>query len=173
MPGAPSLVGIFTEHVVVGVGDMAASNNRSQIISTYALGSCIGLIAFDPTTYVGGILHFMLPDSKLSADKARNRPSMFCDTGCKAFFSEVEGLGARLSNLKIMITGGAAVIQKSDFFKIGTRNEEAIRAYLEKIGLKIHAEHIGGLNNRTVHLFMKDGTVKLKMPNQTKKYSLL
>ena len=152
---------------------MAASNNRSQIISTYALGSCIGLIAFDPSTYVGGILHFMLPDSSLSADKARARPSMFCDTGCKYFFSELEGLGAKLPSLKIMIAGGASVIQKSDFFKIGARNEEAIRTFLDNLGLKAQAESVGGLNNRTVHLSMIDGTVKLKMPNQSKKYSLL
>ena len=118
---------------------MASSNSRSQIISTYALGSCIGVIAFDPTQFIGGILHFMLPDSSLSAEKARGRPSMFCDTGCKFFFNELESLGAKLANTNVMIAGGASVIQKSDFFKIGARNEEAIRTYAAKAGLKICA----------------------------------
>ena len=98
---------------------------------------------------------------------------MFCDTGCKHFFNELESLGAKLSNTNIMIAGGASVIQKSDFFKIGIRNEEAIRAYTAKVGLRICAESVGGLNNRTVHLSLKDGSVKLKMPTQTKTYSLL
>ena len=152
---------------------MAASNSRGQIISTYALGSCIGVIAFDPTNFIGGMLHFMLPDSSLSAEKARGKPCMFCDTGCKYFFAELESLGAKLRNTKLMIAGGASVIQNSDFFKIGVRNQEAIRKYLAKADLTIQVENVGGLNNRTVHLSLKDGSVKLKMPNQTKNYSLL
>ena len=98
---------------------------------------------------------------------------MFCDTGCKHFFAELESLGATLRNTKLMIAGGASLIQNNDFFKIGARNEEAIRKYLAKAGLSIKAENVGGLNNRTVHLSLKDGSVKLKMPNQTKNYSLL
>ena len=35
-------------------------------ISTYALGSCVGVAAYDPGVRVGGLLHMMLPDSRLS-----------------------------------------------------------------------------------------------------------
>ena len=62
---------------------------------------------------------------------------MFCDTGCKFFFSELESLGARISHTNVMIAGGASVIQKSDFFKIGVRNEEAIRNYAAEAGFQI------------------------------------
>ena len=173
MAGAPTLLGIFTEHIVVGVGDMAVSNNTSQVISTYALGSCIGVIAYDPIAEVGGILHFMLPDSTLSSEQAQSRPSMFCDVGMKAFLSEFESMRSKLVNMKIMIAGGASVIGKSDFFKIGSRNQEAIHAYLGKVNLKAQIQDLGGLNNRTVHLNMKDGTVKMKTPTANKKFSLL
>ena len=152
---------------------MAVSNNTSQVISTYALGSCIGVIAYDPIAEVGGILHFMLPDSTLSSEKAQSRPTMFCDVGMNACLSEFESMRSKLVNMKIMIAGGASVIGKSDFFKIGSRNQEAIHAYLGKVNLKAQIQDLGGLNNRTVHLNMKDGTVKMKTPTANKKFSLL
>jgi chemotaxis protein CheD len=63
MSGAPSIAAVFAQRVVIGVGDMAVSNNRNSVLSTYALGSCIGLIAYDPVAMCGGILHLMLPEA--------------------------------------------------------------------------------------------------------------
>ena len=45
MGGAPTIGSIFSERVVVGVGDMAVSTNANVTISTYALGSCVGIVA--------------------------------------------------------------------------------------------------------------------------------
>ena len=62
MAGAPTIAALFTQRIIIGVGDVAVSNNQQVVLSTYALGSCIGVIAYDPFTKVGGILHLMLPD---------------------------------------------------------------------------------------------------------------
>ena len=69
MGGSPTIGSVFAQRIVVGVGDMAVSNNTNMTISTYALGSCVGIVAFDPFVNVGGILHIMLPDSTLSPEK--------------------------------------------------------------------------------------------------------
>ena len=63
---APSLaalagLGGFATKVVVGVGDLAVSNNPSAVLTTYSLGSCIGVTIYDPVTRAGGLLHAMLP----------------------------------------------------------------------------------------------------------------
>jgi chemotaxis protein CheD len=67
--------------VVVGVADMRVSNQQGEVLVTHALGSCIGVAIYDPTAKVGGILHFMLPDSNLDPGKAQEHPHMFADTG--------------------------------------------------------------------------------------------
>ena len=54
------------ERLVVGVADLAVSKDSSKSIVTYALGSCIGVTVYDPVAKVGGLLHFMLPESTVS-----------------------------------------------------------------------------------------------------------
>ena len=56
--------------IVVGIADMKCSNNLDDILITYALGSCIGIAIYDPSVKVGGLLHYMLPDSNLDKEKA-------------------------------------------------------------------------------------------------------
>ena len=49
--------------LVVGVGDCKVSADPQSELVTYALGSCIAVSIWDPVSKVGGLLHFMLPDS--------------------------------------------------------------------------------------------------------------
>ena len=67
--------------VVVGVADMKISNKPEEVLVTHALGSCIGVAIYDPKVRVGGILHFMLPESLLDSVKSQQNPYMFADTG--------------------------------------------------------------------------------------------
>jgi chemotaxis protein CheD len=64
---------------VVAVGDMKIGQ-EVDIIATHALGSCLGLMAYGPVAKVGGLLHAMLPMSKINPDKAKANPSLFVDT---------------------------------------------------------------------------------------------
>lgn len=157
---------------MVGVGEMAVSNNVGVTLSTYALGSCVGVIAYDPTLHAGGILHFMLPESRLAPEKGSSRPSMFGDTGLRAFLKDLKSLRVEPRRMKIVVAGGAAVIGKSDMFKIGERNVEAARQFLRAEGLKVFAHDTGGQNNRTVHLELRTGELCLKLPTGPKKLCL-
>ncbi len=58
------------EHIV-GVADMKVSNRNGDTIVTYSLGSCIGLAIYDPKVKVGGMLHYMLPNSAIDPEKAK------------------------------------------------------------------------------------------------------
>ena len=51
---------------VVGVGDCCVSGDPDAVLVTYALGSCIAVVIHDPVSKVGGLLHYMLPESSLS-----------------------------------------------------------------------------------------------------------
>ena len=50
--------------MVVGISDCQWSTSSSTDLVTYALGSCIALTIYDPQASVGGILHYMLPESR-------------------------------------------------------------------------------------------------------------
>jgi chemotaxis protein CheD len=172
MAGAPTISALFSQRVVVGVGDMAVSNNDMVTLSTYALGSCVGVIAYDPVAHAGGILHLMLPDSTISPDKAAKQPAMFANTGLPLLFKSLVGVRAEIGRLRIFVAGGASVLNGADPFKIGARNSVAVTQYLKNNGYSIAGQDLGGNINRTVHMEIGTGQVTLKLPDRAEKFSL-
>lgn len=151
---------------------MAVSNNSNVTLSTYALGSCVGVVAYDPLTKAAGILHLMLPESKLSAEKAANQPAMFADTGLPLLFNAMFGLKADFGRIRLFIAGGASVINGADPFRIGDRNLQAVKKFLISCPCKVTGHDVGGTINRTVHLEVATGMVSLKMPDSNRQHSL-
>jgi chemotaxis protein CheD len=172
MAGSPSIASLFAHRIVIGVGDLAVSNNTQVILSTYALGSCVGVIAFDPLVRVGGILHLMLPESSIAPEKAARQPAMFADTGMHSFFRELAGFKAQASRLKIFIAGGACVLAGTDTFRIGERNVRATLALLARNGCRTPQQDVGGFHNRTVHLDMSTAAVTIKAPHASTQFTL-
>jgi len=168
---SPSLAG-FTQNVVVGIADLAVSNNPTVVLATYSLGSCIGVTIYDPVARVGGLVHVMLPDSGIDTAKAAAQPAMFMDTGIPALFRASYGLRAEKHRVQICVAGGAQVMDPSGFFSIGKRNYESLKARLAQHGLKIQAEQVGGLASRTMYLDLATGKVRLKVGGQSQEVIL-
>ncbi len=42
--------------IVVGVADLKVSNQNNPVLVTHALGSCLGVVIYDPVARVGGIM---------------------------------------------------------------------------------------------------------------------
>ncbi len=142
---------------VVGVGEYRISRDRQDVLVTYSLGSCVGVAAYDPKAGVGGMLHFMLPDSRINPEKGRLQPAVFGDTGLTAFLGELFSLGATRKDLVIRLAGGARVLRDGEFFDIGRRNILMVKKILWKNSLPVLAEEMGGEVSRTIRLWMADG----------------
>ncbi|OKY76281.1 MAG: chemotaxis protein CheD [Desulfobulbaceae bacterium DB1] len=149
--------------VIVGISDMKVSNNAKETLITYSLGSCIGLVIWDPAVKVGGLLHYMLPESKLDRERARKNPYMFADTGIPCLFKEAYLLGAIKSRLVVKVVGGAQILDPTGLFSIGKRNYLLLRQLFKKNNISIAKEDIGGSVNRTVSLEIGSGRVLLKV----------
>ena len=173
MAGAPSISALFSQRVVIGVGDMAVSNSETVTLSTYALGSCVGVIAYDPAAHAGGILHLMLPDSSISPDKAAKQPAMFADTGLPLLFKALIGVRGDPSRMRLFLAGGASVLNGADPFRIGERNCKAVDKFLKASGYKVVGQDLGGSVNRTVHLEIGTGRITLKLPDRNEQFSIV
>ena len=141
-------------------------------LTTYALGSCVGVVAYDPLTKAGGMLHLMLPDSTISPEKAAKQPAMFADTGLPLFFRELLGVKAERHRLRLHLAGGACVLSGPDNFKIGERNSASVKAWLAAQGLRVGGADLGGTVNRTLHLELTTGALTIKMPDKSTKITL-
>ncbi len=144
---------------IVGVSDMKLSQVIGDQIITHALGSCIGIAIHDPHAHVGGILHYMLPQSKLDQEKAAANPFMFGDTGIPSLFVSAYKMGARKENMRVIMAGGARVFGGGDLFDIGNRNIMIARKLFWKNGILISAEDVGGQIPRTLVLEIESGKV--------------
>jgi chemotaxis protein CheD len=145
--------------VVVGVADCQVSAQPGATLITYALGSCIAVVVYDPVARVGGMLHFMLPESKIDASKAAQRPFMFADTGIPLLFRQTYGLGAQKQRMWVWAVGGAQIMNDQAIFDIGKRNHLAIRKLFWKAGVLVKAEDVGGGVSRNVRLDVASGRV--------------
>jgi chemotaxis protein CheD len=144
--------------IIVGIADMQASKDPDATLVTFALGSCVGIAMFDPESSAGGLVHVLLPDSSLDSEKAAKNPAMFADTGIPALVSRCVRMGIPKTRLRIWLAGGAAMMDDREVFKIGKRNQMAVRKALWKAGLMIYSEDMGGMVPRTVRLELRTGT---------------
>jgi chemotaxis protein CheD len=152
--------------LVVGVGECKVTNDPQSVLVTYALGSCVAVIVHDPVTKVGGLLHFMLPESSLDRAKAEQNPFMFADTGIPRLLQSAYELGADRRRLVVTATGGAQLLDAAGVFNIGKRNCLAMRKAFWKANVVLYAEHTGGMDSRTVRLEVATGRVFLRGAGQ-------
>lgn len=148
------------------MADMLSSNDSSAQLVTYSLGSCVGVTVYDPDLRVGGMLHAMLPESSLNAERAKERPYMFVDTGLPALFRAVMGLGGTRSRLIVKLVGGAQFLDAKKVFNIGERNVEATLAMLARNGMPVVARETGGHSSRTLRLELSTGLVTVDVPGE-------
>ncbi len=148
--------------LIVGISDFKISNNLGDVVITYALGSCIGISVYDPVARVGGLLHYMLPDSALDERKAKDNPAMFADTGIPTLFKSCYQLGAEKKRMIVKVAGGASILDDTNFFRIGQKNIMAMRKIFWKNNVMIAAENTGENYNRTVRLEMATGKTYVK-----------
>ncbi len=146
----------------VDIADLAVVKDPATLLITHSLGSCIGVSIWDPVSHVGGLLHYMLPDSKISPAKAASNPAMFCDTGVPKLFRSAYELGAAKARLIVKVAGGSQLLDDKGAFNIGKRNYLALRKIFWKNGIMIRAEDVGGSVSRTMKLAIGSGDVSIK-----------
>lgn len=148
---------------IVGISDMQIGTEADDQLITYSLGSCIGVVLWDPEVKVGGLLHYMLPDSGIDKTKAASKPYMFADMGIPKMFKEIYKYGAVKSRMKVYVVGGSQVMDSSGIFNIGKRNYMVLRKMFWKNKVLVTKEDVGGSVNRTISLNVGTGQVRLKV----------
>jgi chemotaxis protein CheD len=147
---------------VVGIGELAVSDEAGAIIVTHGLGSCVAVCIFDPVVRVAAMLHFMLPEARINVDRARQQPAAFADTGIPLLFQTAYQYGLEKRRAIVKLVGGAELTPSIELaFRTGERNTLAAKQVLWRSGVLVNAEDIGGNTARTVHLNVPDGRVRV------------
>jgi len=160
---------MFTNLDVVKVGiaqlDVAI---QTQTIRTSGLGSCVGVVIYDESKQIAGLVHVMLPDSALSRG-GQLTVAKFADTGVPALVEIMKKRGAIPFKLKAKIAGGAQMFKftsNQDSMRIGPRNVDAVKDQLRKLGIPIIAEDTGGNSGRTIEFNPQTSKLQIRTVNQ-------
>lgn len=145
--------------ITVGIADLGVSHGPNDTLVTYALGSCIAVLIHAPAQRLAGLLHYMLPSSTVSPEKAHSVPAMFADTGIPALIARMTRRGAQKKDLLVKVAGGAQLYDDGGMFDIGRRNYVAVRELFDGEGIKIASADVGGSLSRTVRIWAATGRV--------------
>lgn len=150
------------EVIRVGMADLNVAMSPDVLI-TLGLGSCVGVVIYDPIRKIGGMLHAMLP----VADEMRDISNLakFADTGINKLVNDLKNKGAMQVRMVAKIAGGAqmfAFSQNNDLLKIGLRNVVSSKEVLNKLKIPVIAEDTGGNFGRTIEFSTETGILVIK-----------
>lgn len=157
----------INEVIKVGIAQMDVVKTPNTI-RTSGLGSCVGVVIYDESKKVAGLVHVMLPDSNLGRTDTIN-VAKFADTGVSALVDLLKREGAQTYKLKAKIAGGAQMFKftsDKDTMRIGPRNVEAVKAQLKKLNIPIVAEDTGGNSGRTIEFNPDTNKLNIRTVNQ-------
>lgn len=142
----------------VNFSESKISTNPSETLVAFSIGSGVGVSMYDPVTGVGAVLNFVLPDSAtILPERAAHLPCMFADTGMETLLDALNDIGVKPATMKIVIAGGAHVLDQSSGFNIGLKNHLAVTSILSRRNLVLYHEDIGGSALRTLSLDIRTG----------------
>lgn len=152
----------------VGIGEYRVAESPAVIV-TRGLGSCVGVVLYDPVNRIGGLAHIMLPSSQEFS--TYNNPYKFADLAIPALISDMRNKGCRA--LQARIAGGARMFAfgtDRPGFDVGNRNTAQVRSTLQKHSVPIVAEDVGGNFGRTVTLETDTGVVRVRTVGQGERF---
>ncbi|SIS90264.1 chemotaxis protein CheD [Alicyclobacillus vulcanalis] len=132
----------------MGIAEGALLCGPGRLVTT-GLGSCVGVVIYDPTVEVAGLVHVMLPASPSAETKA---PQKYADTAIDWLVGELVRAGASPERFVAKYAGGAQMFQgvRMEALRIGERNVEAVAQELAARGIPVIGRDVGGHQGRTI-----------------------
>jgi chemotaxis protein CheD len=147
--------------IVIGLGEIATSNNTEDVIKTYALASCVGVTVYSPLKKVGGMIHIVLP-KPLDNQVVNSKQGYYASTGIRELLRQTSSkYGCLNSELVVNIFGGSYSDGSKDIFKVGKRNLEETYKVLDSMNINYTSVDVGDMYSRTIQLEIKTGNVEI------------
>lgn len=136
--------------------------DKDMLIVT-VLGSCVSACIRDTISGIGGMNHFMLPDSGAADKDSPVSESMRYGTyAMEVLINQLLRNGARRENLEAKIFGGGNVLKSFTTINVGDRNAIFVRKFLKEEGIRVASEDLLDIYPRKVYYFPKTGRVLVK-----------
>ncbi|MBI5938737.1 MAG: chemoreceptor glutamine deamidase CheD [Betaproteobacteria bacterium] len=133
---------------------------RDMLLVT-VLGSCVAACIRDPKTGIGGMNHFMLPESG-DAHNLLSVSARYGGYAMEVLVNQLLKMGANRNRLEAKVFGGAAVLRGFTTVTVGEDNSEFVLEYLQNERIPVASQDLRGLYPRKVFFFPSSGRVLVK-----------
>ncbi|NET71205.1 MAG: chemoreceptor glutamine deamidase CheD [Sphaerospermopsis sp. SIO1G2] len=149
------------DHTVVKLfsGDCEITDKPKHVMVTI-LGSCISACIRDAVAKVGGMNHFLLPNTPNEIASDSMEALRYGAYAMEQLINALLKAGAKRDRLEIKVFGGGNVLASN--MMIGDRNVHFIREYLRNEGLRIVSEDLGDKYPRRIHYYPDTGKVMMR-----------
>jgi chemotaxis protein CheD len=156
--GAGNYLEQFGAHAVrVLPGETYTTSRKNEAIVT-VLGSCVAACIRDPKTGLGGMNHFMLPESATGQwGEGLSAAMRYGNFAMEALINTILRSGCARFDLEIKLFGGANFSAGATM--IGRKNSDFALRYLKEEGLRVVASDLGGVLGRRIHYHPATGKV--------------
>lgn len=134
---------------------------RDMLIVT-VLGSCVSACIRDRVSGIGGMNHFMLPDSQPDGDSPLSQSARYGAYAMEVLINQLLKNGARRQNLEAKVFGGGNVLRGFTVSNVGQRNASFVRQFLSIENIPILCEDLLDIYPRKVYFFARTGRVLVK-----------
>jgi chemotaxis protein CheD len=128
-----------------------------DLLVTTTLGSCIAACIWDRDKRVGGMNHFLLPDSNGSTDSGR-----YGSYAMELLIGELVKRGATRSTMEAKVFGGGAVISGMNTINVGERNTAFVMDYLRTERITVVSKDVMDIYPRKVCFLPHSGKAMVK-----------
>ncbi len=138
--------------------------NQDELITT-VLGSCISTCIRDKVTGIGGMNHFMLPETtqlrlNTSKESVVGISTRYGNYAMEHLINTILVNGGKRKNLEVKVFGGGKIIPTMG--DVGLRNISFVLDYIDTEGLTLLAQDLGDIYPRKVNFYPKTGRVRMK-----------
>lgn len=133
---------------------------KREMVLVTVLGSCVAACVRDKISGIGGMNHFMLPDSgEQSGWSVGGRYGTYA---MEMLINQLQKLGAERQNLEAKVFGGASVIANMTETNVGERNAKFVMDFLKTERIQVVAKDLLDIFPRKVYYFPSTGKVMVK-----------
>ena len=134
---------------------------RDMLLVT-VLGSCVCACIRDKESGIGGMNHFMLPDSGRDQGNPLGDSARYGAYAMEILINQLLKMGAKRSNLEAKVFGGGAVLRGFTTANVGERNAQFVLKFLKMEKIHIAAQDLLDIYPRKVYFFPNTGRVRVK-----------
>lgn len=134
------------------------------IITSYALGSSLGICMYIADSKIGGFVNSILPSGDIA-----HKDSKYVKDGIVMLYDKLCEKSQARESICAKIIGGASLFMLPDNrweYAVGKANIDAAHETLKQLQIPLLSEDVGDVYGRTIHFHLDDGMVYIETGNR-------